>query len=97
MKDLRQHSWNKQGVERETLEVDVCLVGGGAANLACAIAMAREFQRLGQADKTILVLEKAEDLGYHTLSGAVMNPRAVQELSCLFHECWRRSFIVPGG
>lgn len=80
MNHLRQHSWNKQGVERETLEVDVCLVGGGAANLACAITMAREFQRLGQSDKTILVLEKAEDVGYHTLSGAVMNPRALKEL-----------------
>ena len=37
MPNTRQYSLNLPGIERETLEVDVLLVGAGAANLACAI------------------------------------------------------------
>ena len=72
-------SLNVDGVEREELEVDVLLVGAGSATLACAISLARAAKEKGE-ELAILVLEKAEDIGYHTLSGAVMNPRAMAEL-----------------
>ena len=71
---------NLSGVEREELEVDVLLVGAGPANLACAISLQRQFKEKGWDDKTVLVLEKAEDIGYHTLSGAVMDPKGIAEL-----------------
>ncbi len=73
-------SLNLSGVERDTLEVDVLLVGAGPASLACAIHLRRLFAQRGWDDKTVLVLEKAEDVGYHTLSGAVMDPRGMAEL-----------------
>ena len=69
----------------EALEMDVVIVGAGPAGLACAIELsrlAREDQsRSGEtSDLNIAVLEKAESLGEHTLSGAVVNPRAFREL-----------------
>ncbi len=76
----RQYSLNLEGVEREELPVDVLLVGAGPANLACAIHLQRLLQAQGITDKTVLVLEKAEEIGNHTLSGAVMNPRGIAEL-----------------
>ncbi len=77
---MKQYSLNRPGIEREELPVDVLLVGAGAANLACAAHLARLLKARGIEDKTILVLEKAEEVGNHTLSGAVMNPRGIQEL-----------------
>ncbi|QDU85171.1 Electron transfer flavoprotein-ubiquinone oxidoreductase [Planctomycetes bacterium Pla163] len=72
-------SLNLDGVEREELEVDVLLVGAGPATLSCAI----QLQKLAEAkglELSVLLIEKAEDIGYHTLSGAVMDPRAIREL-----------------
>lgn len=65
----------------DAVEMDVLFVGAGPAGLAGAI----ELARLVQADGTlgeigIGVLEKAESLGEHNLSGAVVNPRAFREL-----------------
>ena len=71
---------NLEGVEREELEVDVLIVGAGPASLACAIQLKRLFDQNGRTDASILVLEKAEDVGYHILSGAVMDPRSMDEL-----------------
>jgi electron-transferring-flavoprotein dehydrogenase len=61
--------------EREQMEFDVVIVGAGPAGLAAAI-------RLKQLapDTTVCVLEKAAELGAHILSGAVMEPRALNEL-----------------
>lgn len=70
---------NLRDVERDELEVDVLLVGAGAANLACAIHLKRLAKARG-LDLNVLVLEKAEEIGYHTLSGAVMDPRGMREL-----------------
>src|SRR3989440_6740150 len=65
----------------DRMELDVVIVGAGPAGLACAIALAQLAQRSrGRTDLNIAVLEKAEALGEHSLSGAVVNPRALREL-----------------
>lgn len=66
-------------MERETLEVDVLVLGAGAAGLSCAIDLARR-EKAASRETTILVLEKGEDIGNHQLSGAVMDPRGIREL-----------------
>ncbi len=69
----------------EAVEMDVLIVGAGPGGLACAIELARLVKRDQEsggsmADLNIAVLEKAESLGEHNLSGAVVNPRAFREL-----------------
>ena len=69
----------------EAIEMDVLIVGAGPAGLACAIELARLVKRDqknggGISDLAIGVLEKAGSLGEHSLSGAVVNPRAFREL-----------------
>ncbi len=73
-------SLNVEGVEREELEVEVLVVGAGPAGLACAIQLKRLLAAAGKGDATVLVLEKAEEVGFHVLSGAVMDPRGMAEL-----------------
>src|SRR5881398_1851163 len=63
------------------MELDVVIVGAGPAGLACAITLAQLAQQSGgRTQLNIGVLEKAEALGEHSLSGAVVNPRAFREL-----------------
>lgn len=69
----------------EALEMDVLFVGAGPAGLAGAIELAHLVKRDQEAggsigDLNIGVLEKAGSLGEHSLSGAVINPRAFREL-----------------
>src|SRR5881409_2231117 len=71
----------KEGSEGagDRMQLDVLIVGAGPAGLACAIELAQLAQRDG-TEVDIGVLEKAESLGEHSLSGAVVNPRAFREL-----------------
>ena len=68
----------------EAIEMDVVIVGAGPAGLACAIELTRLAGQDGEAGGpdglNIAVLEKAGALGEHSLSGAVVNPRAFHEL-----------------
>ena len=66
-------------MERETLEVDVLVVGAGPAGLSFATEFARRCKDRGE-EKSILVLDKAEELGHHQLSGAVVDPRGILEV-----------------
>jgi electron-transferring-flavoprotein dehydrogenase len=63
----------------DRMDLDVLIVGAGPAGLACAIELAQLAKR-DNSDLNIGVLEKAEALGEHSLSGAVVNPRAFREL-----------------
>jgi electron-transferring-flavoprotein dehydrogenase len=71
----------KQGAEGagDRMELDVLFVGAGPAGLAGAIELARLAKQDGN-ELNIGVLEKAEALGEHSLSGAVVNPRSLREL-----------------
>src|SRR6059058_882378 len=65
----------------DRMELDVVIVGAGPAGLACAITLAQLAQQSGgRTELNIGVLEKAEALGEHSLSGAVVNSRAFREL-----------------
>jgi len=69
-----------EGPGDEATPLDVLFVGAGPAGLAGAIELARLAREDGGAPIEIGVLEKAETLGAHSLSGAVVDPRAFREL-----------------
>jgi electron-transferring-flavoprotein dehydrogenase len=66
--------------DRESDEVDVCIVGGGPAGLSAAIRLKQLANEAGNEDFRVLVLEKAGELGDHIVSGNVMEPSALDEL-----------------
>jgi len=61
--------------DRDVMEYDVAIVGGGPAGLACAIRLKQLKSEL-----SICLLEKASEIGAHALSGAVMFPKPMDDL-----------------
>ena len=66
-------------MERESMQFDVVIVGAGPAGLAAAIRL-RQLAAEHDREVSVCVLDKASELGAHTLSGAVLEPRALNEL-----------------
>lgn len=66
-------------MKREVMEVDVLIVGAGPAGLSAAIKLAQMSQQANQ-ELQICVIEKGSEVGAHILSGAVFEPRALNEL-----------------
>jgi electron-transferring-flavoprotein dehydrogenase len=64
---------------RESMEYDVVIVGAGPAGLAAAIRLKQQAASDG-SEVTVCVVEKGSEVGAHILSGAVMDPRAINEL-----------------
>jgi electron-transferring-flavoprotein dehydrogenase len=99
-----QKEFVKRGLdaEDELIEVGVAIVGGGTAGLACANRLLQlladdpeTLERLGEVP--VAVVEKAKTCGGHNLSGAVMRPKALEELfPDMTREQWREEGFAFG-
>lgn len=66
-------------IERESMEYDVIIIGAGPAGLAAAIRLKQLAAEAG-GEITVAVIEKGSEVGAHILSGAVIDPKALNEL-----------------
>ena len=67
-------------MSRETLEVDILIVGGGPAGMSAALRLAQLQKQHGGEPLAIAVLEKSREAAAHMLSGAVLDPSTLRDL-----------------
>ena len=65
--------------ERESMAYDVVIVGAGPAGLSAAIRL-KQLAAASGRDVSVCILEKGSEVGAHILSGAVVDPKALDEL-----------------
>ena len=68
-----------EAIEREAMDYDVVIVGAGPAGLCAAIRLKQLAEAAG-TDVSVAVVEKGSEVGAHILSGAVIDPKALDEL-----------------
>ena len=66
-------------MERESMEFDVVIIGGGPSGLSAAIKL-KQIASEQSRDISVCLVEKGSEIGAHILSGAVLEPRALNEL-----------------
>lgn len=76
---MEPENMEHESLERESMEFDVLIVGAGPAGLSSACRLA-QLARQNEQELSICVVEKGSEIGAHILSGAVFEPRALNEL-----------------